>query len=120
MTRNIAEDEEGRRLDAAVRVPADRTADVTRDAETGGRGVPGLPERLFLPFSRCRGEALLALRALCGDVPTHVVFYRPATLHRIAEDRGWTCEIPEKDVALLRVRGETPNRTPATRARSIQ
>ena len=33
--------------------------------------------------------------------PTHVVFYRAATLHRIAADRGWSCTIPEKDVALL-------------------
>lgn len=34
--------------------------------------------------------------------PTHVVFYRAATLHRLAADRGWTCTIPRKDVALMR------------------
>jgi len=34
--------------------------------------------------------------------PTHVVFYRPQTLLRIARDRGWTCAIPGPDVALLR------------------
>jgi hypothetical protein len=33
--------------------------------------------------------------------PTHVVFYREATLRRIAADHGWTCEIPIKDVALM-------------------
>lgn len=34
--------------------------------------------------------------------PTHVVFYREATLRRIAAERGWMCEIPVKDVALMR------------------
>lgn len=34
--------------------------------------------------------------------PTHVVFYREATLHHIARSRGWNCEIPLKDVALMR------------------
>jgi 2-polyprenyl-3-methyl-5-hydroxy-6-metoxy-1,4-benzoquinol methylase len=34
--------------------------------------------------------------------PTHVVFYREATLRLIAKERGWTCEIPAKDVALMR------------------
>lgn len=33
--------------------------------------------------------------------PTHVVFYREATLRAIATQRGWTCEIPVKDVALM-------------------
>lgn len=33
--------------------------------------------------------------------PTHVVFYREATLQWIAAQRGWTCEIPVKDVALM-------------------
>jgi hypothetical protein len=33
--------------------------------------------------------------------PTHVVFYRPATLQMIAAKRSWTCEIPVKDVALM-------------------
>jgi len=35
--------------------------------------------------------------------PTHVVFYREATLRRIAEQRGWTCDIPVKDVAFMRL-----------------
>jgi 2-polyprenyl-3-methyl-5-hydroxy-6-metoxy-1,4-benzoquinol methylase len=35
--------------------------------------------------------------------PTHVVFYRATTLAHIAESRGWTCEIPRKDVALMQV-----------------
>ena len=34
--------------------------------------------------------------------PTHVVFYREATLRAIAAQRGWACEIPVKDVALMR------------------
>jgi Methyltransferase domain len=34
--------------------------------------------------------------------PTHVVFYREATLRRVAAQRGWACEIPCKDVALMR------------------
>ena len=33
--------------------------------------------------------------------PTHVVFYREATLRHIAGRFGWTCEIPVKDVALM-------------------
>lgn len=33
--------------------------------------------------------------------PTHVVFYREATLRFIARAHGWTCEFPVKDVALL-------------------
>ncbi len=33
--------------------------------------------------------------------PTHVVFYRGATLRGIARRFGWSCEIPEKDVALM-------------------
>ena len=37
--------------------------------------------------------------------PTHVVFYREATLRRVAAARGWTCEVPAKDVALLRAAG---------------
>ena len=36
--------------------------------------------------------------------PTHVVFYRPATLQVIAEQQGWSCEIPCKDVALMQKR----------------
>lgn len=34
--------------------------------------------------------------------PTHVVFFREATFRHVAESRGWSCEIPAKDVALLR------------------
>jgi 2-polyprenyl-3-methyl-5-hydroxy-6-metoxy-1,4-benzoquinol methylase len=37
--------------------------------------------------------------------PTHVVFYRSGTFVTIAAARGWSCEIPRKDVALLRVPG---------------
>lgn len=34
--------------------------------------------------------------------PTHVVFYREATLRTLAAQRRWTCEIPAKDVAIMR------------------
>lgn len=34
--------------------------------------------------------------------PTHVVFYRPETFEHIARRRGLSCEIPCKDVALMR------------------
>jgi hypothetical protein len=34
--------------------------------------------------------------------PTHVVFYRESTLRHLAEQRGWSCEIPARDVALMR------------------
>lgn len=33
--------------------------------------------------------------------PTHVVFYRETTFRIIAAQRGWTCEIPVKDVVLM-------------------
>jgi hypothetical protein len=33
--------------------------------------------------------------------PTHVVFYRAATFEVIAAQRGWTCEFPCKDVAIM-------------------
>lgn len=33
--------------------------------------------------------------------PTHVVFYRAATFEVITAQRGWTCEIPAKDIALM-------------------
>lgn len=33
--------------------------------------------------------------------PTHVVFYREATLRHIAHGFGWSCEIPVKNVALM-------------------
>ncbi len=39
--------------------------------------------------------------------PTHVVFYRDATLRHIARRRGFDCEIPVKDVALMRKRRAT-------------
>ena len=34
--------------------------------------------------------------------PTHVVFYRSKTFRVIAEQRDWICEIPCKDVVLMR------------------
>jgi SAM-dependent methyltransferase len=34
--------------------------------------------------------------------PTHVVFFRETTLRKIAALQGWTCEVPVKDVALMR------------------
>ena len=34
--------------------------------------------------------------------PTHVVFYREETLRYLAARFGWSCEIPRKDVALMR------------------
>lgn len=37
--------------------------------------------------------------------PTHVVFYRQETLQMIAAQRGWTCEIPVKDIALMQKSG---------------
>ncbi len=37
--------------------------------------------------------------------PTHVVFYREATLRWIAVRHGWSCEIPCKDVALMQKPG---------------
>lgn len=37
--------------------------------------------------------------------PTHVVFYSPATLRAIAAARGWTCEIPAANVALMQKAG---------------
>lgn len=36
--------------------------------------------------------------------PTHVAFYREASLRRIAEDRGWQITIPCRNVALFRQR----------------
>lgn len=36
--------------------------------------------------------------------PTHVVFYRETTLRHIAWQRDWICEIPAKDVGLMRKR----------------
>lgn len=34
--------------------------------------------------------------------PTHVVFYREATFRCIARRFGWLCEVPRKDVVLMR------------------
>lgn len=34
--------------------------------------------------------------------PTHVVFYRETTLRWVAARFGWHCEVPRKDVALMR------------------
>jgi SAM-dependent methyltransferase len=34
--------------------------------------------------------------------PTHVVFYRARTLHVLAARLGWRCELPAKDVALMK------------------
>ena len=34
--------------------------------------------------------------------PTHVVFYREQTVRFIAARFGWTCEIPPKNVAIMR------------------
>ena len=34
--------------------------------------------------------------------PTHVVFYRDTTLRQIASRQSWACEIPVKDVVLMR------------------
>lgn len=33
--------------------------------------------------------------------PTHVVFYHENTLRHLAATRGWHCEVPAKDVALM-------------------
>lgn len=40
--------------------------------------------------------------------PTHVAFYREETLRHVAAARGCSCEIPAKDVALLRHCGGGP------------
>jgi len=37
--------------------------------------------------------------------PTHVVFYRAETLAHVAAARGWSCTVPVKDVALMRLPG---------------
>lgn len=33
--------------------------------------------------------------------PTHVVFYREATFRFLADEWGWTCDVPVKDVVLM-------------------
>jgi hypothetical protein len=35
--------------------------------------------------------------------PTHVVFYKASTLEHLARSRGWSIELPVKDVALMRL-----------------
>jgi len=40
--------------------------------------------------------------------PTHVVFYREQTFRHLAELWGWECEIPAKDVVLMRRPGKGP------------
>jgi SAM-dependent methyltransferase len=35
--------------------------------------------------------------------PTHVVFYKASTLEHLAQSRGWSIELPAKDVALMRL-----------------
>ena len=34
--------------------------------------------------------------------PTHVVFYAEKTFALLAEERGWTCEVPFEDVVFMR------------------
>ncbi len=36
--------------------------------------------------------------------PTHVIFYRPRTFDVIAAERGWSLDIPSKDVVLMQKR----------------
>ncbi|MCF3975066.1 class I SAM-dependent methyltransferase [Paracoccus salsus] len=38
--------------------------------------------------------------------PTHVVFYREQTFRHLARAWGWACEVPEKDIVLMRRPGE--------------
>ena len=45
--------------------------------------------------------------------PTHVVFYREATFHHLARRFGWQCEVPGKDVVLLRKSDPPPTTTRA-------
>jgi len=33
--------------------------------------------------------------------PTHVAFYREATFRTLAAQRGWRCEVPARDIALM-------------------
>lgn len=44
--------------------------------------------------------------------PTHVVFYREETLRHVADTAGLDCEVPAKDVALLRRPPATGRRGP--------
>ena len=49
--------------------------------------------------------------------PTHVVFFREETFRLVAERRGWTCEFPAKDVALMRKPDEVDAHDAAAAAR---
>ena len=40
--------------------------------------------------------------------PTHVVFYREATFRHLADAWGWACDIPVRDVVLMRRPVEAP------------
>lgn len=40
--------------------------------------------------------------------PTHVAFYREATMHWIASHFGWSIQIPRKDVAIFRTPRQMP------------
>jgi hypothetical protein len=44
--------------------------------------------------------------------PTHVCFYRPATMHWLAERHGWTVSFPSRNVILFR---KSPAAGPASR-----
>lgn len=44
--------------------------------------------------------------------PTHVVFYTAATFRVLAGQRGWQCEFPVKDVALMHKPGPVSGATP--------
>ncbi|MEX0693524.1 MAG: class I SAM-dependent methyltransferase [Rhodospirillales bacterium] len=46
--------------------------------------------------------------------PTHVVFYREATIRHLADTRGWSCEVPVKDVALMQRPMRSEGRVPAS------
>lgn len=39
--------------------------------------------------------------------PTHVVFYREETFQKLAEENGWRCCIPQKNVALMQKTNES-------------
>jgi SAM-dependent methyltransferase len=51
--------------------------------------------------------------------PTHVVFYREKTLRFLAVRRGWSCEVPVKDVALMRKPADGCGAWPIRWARSL-
>ncbi|MCO8145790.1 hypothetical protein NHN26_11175 [Rhodovulum tesquicola] len=57
----------------------------------------------WLAFQTCfqTGESRFVDRH-CSKDPTHLVFDRAWTFRFPAEDRGWACELPVMDLALLR------------------